>query len=69
MASNYTQTYDHLLLALHHAPGAQLELLAATDAAFAFMNEADESLSDEEVLGLRVLLGQAQTILGRYFGM
>ena len=61
--------YQTLLKALQNAPYEQLELLATVDATYAFLDEAGEDLSDEDWLSAKVLLGEAETILGRYFGM
>jgi hypothetical protein len=66
---DFPTIYQTLLEALQKAPYEQLELLAVVDATFAFLDEHGETLSDDDWLSAKVLLGQAETILGRYFGM
>ncbi|MFN3429455.1 MAG: hypothetical protein ACK46X_05850 [Candidatus Sericytochromatia bacterium] len=66
---DFPQVYQTLLKALQNAPYEQLELLATTDATYAYLSEVGEELSDEDFLSARILLGEAETILGRYFGM
>jgi hypothetical protein len=61
--------YQALLKALQNAPYEQLELLQQTDITYAFIEEAGDDLSDEDLLSAKILLGEAETILGRYFGM
>lgn len=65
----FPTVYQTLLEALQKAPYEQLELLAVVDATYAFLEESGEALSDEDWVSAKVLLGQAETILGRYFGM
>lgn len=66
---DYARIYERLRLAIEEAPTAQLALREATDVAYAFMEEAGEDLSDEEYLGIRMLLSHAEGLLTRYFGM
>lgn len=62
--------YETLRKALEDAPyAAQLDLVRITDDTYAFLEAHNESLSDEEYLGLRLLLSQAEGLLTRYFGM
>ena len=65
----YQTVYGALLDALKVSHDEQLALLAATDAAYAFLEAETPVLSDSQYLGLKVLLGEAETRLGRYFGM
>lgn len=65
----YREMYDALLEAINQGPHEQQQLVQRTDEAFAYLEAHDERLSAEEVLGLRVLLAQAETLIGRYFGM
>ncbi|MNY38971.1 hypothetical protein D3C86_1736310 [compost metagenome] len=63
------EMYDALLDAIEQGPFEQQQLVQRTDEAFAFIEAHDERMSAEDVLGLRVLLAQAETLIGRYFGM
>ena len=66
---DYQRIYTDLANALKEGYHEQLALLRTTDATFAFIEEFEPQLSDDELLGLKVLLGQAEAILTRYFGM
>lgn len=65
----YQQQYDCLLEAIRRGPVEQQELVRMTDMAYAFLDEFEEGVTEEEVLGLRVLIAHAESLLIRYFGM
>lgn len=67
--SAYTETYQRLLQAIQQGYHQQIDLVATMEEAYAFLEEDEAFLSDEEVLSLRILLKQAETMAGRYFGM
>ena len=67
--AEFKQMYDKLLGALEVSHAEQQALLQATDEAYAFLDAANESLTDEQYLAIKVMLGEAETRLGRYFGM
>lgn len=69
MERDYESIYNRLLQALKESPDEQQALLRMTDEAFAFLDEAGEALTDEQYLSIKVLLGEAETRLARYFGM
>jgi hypothetical protein len=46
----------------------QQELVRVTDLAFDYLAEHDATLANEQVMELRILLAQAETMIGRYFG-
>lgn len=66
--TTYQEIYDRLSEALAAGFRRQIDLVSATEAAYEALEE-NEELTDEQMLGLRVLLAQAETQLGRYFGM
>ena len=66
--ATYQEIYNSLQMALSAGFRQQIELVRATEAAYELIEES-EDLTDEQMLGLRVLLAQAETQLGRYFGM
>ncbi len=68
MAASYDEVYDGLKQALASGYKRQIALVGATEAAYELL-EIAEDLTDDQVVGLRVLLSQAETQLGRYFGM
>lgn len=61
--------YQALNDAIRNGPHEQQELVRITEEAYAFLEETGEGLEGEAVLGLRILLAQAETLIGRYFGM
>lgn len=63
------EMYDALLEAIEQGHYEQQQLVQRTDEAFAYIEAHDERMEAEDVLGLRVLLAQAETLIGRYFGM
>lgn len=65
---SYQTMYDGLLEAIRTGYHEQQRLVQVTDATFAYLNEEEDRLSEDEVLGLRILLAQAETLIGRYFG-
>ena len=65
----FQRMYEKLLGALEVSHAEQQALLQATDEAYVFLDEANESLTDEQYLAIKVVLGEAETRLGRYFGM
>ncbi|HBN07591.1 MAG TPA: hypothetical protein DD435_02740 [Cyanobacteria bacterium UBA8530] len=67
--SSYQNAYQRLLAAIQKGHDNQIPLLAAMEEAYAFLDENEEQLSDEEFLSLRILLKQGETMAGRYFGM
>lgn len=66
-------TYDEVVRDLEEAlrmgHRRQVDLIGAAERAYAFLESAGDELADEQVLGLRMLLAQAETQIGRYFGM
>lgn len=60
---------DALARAIKEAPTAQRELLAATDAAYDFLEGPGQDLPDDQFLELKLMASQAESILTRYFGM
>ncbi|HEY9856747.1 MAG TPA: hypothetical protein V6D05_13470 [Stenomitos sp.] len=66
---SYQAVYDRLLLAINQGPHEQQKLVEVTDSTFAYLNEYEDTMPEDEILGLRILLAQAQTLIGRYFGM
>lgn len=65
--SFYETTYQALAEAIRLGPHQQIALVQAVDQAYAALE--DEGLTDEQVLGLRVLIAHAEGLIGRYFGM
>lgn len=63
----YQHTYHALAEAIRQGPQRQIALVKAVDEAYALMHAED--LTDEQVLGLKVLIAHAETMIGRYFGM
>ncbi len=68
MAASYDEVYEGLKQALAAGYKRQIALVAATEAAYELLEIAAD-LTDAQALSLRVLLSQAETQLGRYFGM
>lgn len=66
---SYQAVYERLLLAINQGYHEQQRLVEVTDQTFAYLSEYEETMQEDEVLGLRVLLAQAETLIGRYFGM
>ena len=66
--ATYQEIYNALQAALSAGFRQQIALVGATESAYELL-EVNEDLTDEQILGLRVLLAQAETQLGRYFGM
>lgn len=66
---SYQAVYERLLLAINQGYHEQQKLVEVTDSTFAYLNEYEDTMAEEEILGLRVLLAQAETLIGRYFGM
>lgn len=66
---NPEQMYDALAEAIRRGPHEQQELVRVTEGAYAFLEEREADLRDDQILGLRILLAQAETLIGRYFGM
>ena len=66
-------TYDEVLSGLEEAlrlgHRRQVELVGATERAYAFLEDSAADLTDQETLALRMALAQAETQIGRYFGM
>ncbi|MDB5100710.1 MAG: hypothetical protein JWM80_5131 [Cyanobacteria bacterium RYN_339] len=60
---------ETLARALKEAPTAQRELLAATDAAYDYLEGPGQDLTDDQYLDLKMMASQAESILTRYFGM
>lgn len=69
MSSTYEEIVRDLEEALRLGHRRQVELVGSAERAYAYLEEAGQDLSDEQVLTLRVLLAQAETRIGRYFGM
>ncbi|MBM3275636.1 MAG: hypothetical protein FJZ00_10815 [Candidatus Sericytochromatia bacterium] len=65
----YEDVRAALEAALRSGYREQIALVDATEAAYALLDEGDDELGEAEILTLRVLLAQAETQLGRYFGM
>ncbi|MBU6430295.1 MAG: hypothetical protein KGR26_14870, partial [Cyanobacteria bacterium REEB65] len=59
----FQTVYEGLAAALAAGYRRQIDLVAATEAAYELL-EQDDQLTDDQVLGLRVLLAQAETQLG-----
>lgn len=68
-SSAYAAVRSALAAAIQSGPRAQAELVRITDETFLFMEHQQDVLQDEQLLELRILLAQAQTMIGRYFGM
>lgn len=66
---SYQDMYEALLEAIQQGPHRQQELVRATEEAYAYLEELGAELEGEQVLGIRILLAQAETLIGRYFGM
>lgn len=66
---SYQTVYDRLLLAINQGYHEQQKLVEVTDSTFAYLNEYEETMPEDQIMGLRVLLAQAETLIGRYFGM
>lgn len=66
---SYQDVYDQLLQAIEEGYHEQQRLVQVTDSAFAYISEYEDTMPEDEVLGLRILLAQAETLIGRYFGM
>ena len=67
--NEYQAVYDKICGALRDAPYAQRELLGATDETYAYLEERGEALTDDQYLGLKLVLSQCEAVLTRYFGM
>lgn len=65
----YPEIYAELLDAINQGPHEQQRLVQMTDTAYAFLEELDQDLEHDQVLGLRVLIAQAESLIVRYFGM
>lgn len=65
----FSAAHHALTEALKDSPRAQLEFLAAVDALYAAMDEANEILEDAQILEAQMLLRHAESVLTRYFGM
>jgi hypothetical protein len=65
----YGEVYAILAEALRTGYRQQIELVQAVESSYSFLEEQEEDLNSEQVLSLRMLLSQAETLLGRYFGM
>lgn len=63
------ELYAVLLEAIRQGPVEQQELVRITDEAYAFLEAQEDILGEEEILGLRVLIAQAESLIIRYFGM
>ncbi|MBM3266300.1 MAG: hypothetical protein FJZ01_01515 [Candidatus Sericytochromatia bacterium] len=66
---NFEEVRKALEEALRAGYREQIDLVGAVDATYEFLEACAEDLSDDQVLTLRVMLAQAETQLGRYFGM
>lgn len=66
---SHQAVYDRLLLAIEQGFHEQQKLVQITDETFAYIAEYEDTLPEEDILGLRILLAQAETMIGRYFGM
>ncbi len=66
---NYEDVRMALEAALRAGHREQIELVGAVDATYEFLEAGGDELSDDQVVTLRILLAQAETQLGRYFGM
>jgi hypothetical protein len=65
----FDEVRSALEAALRSGHREQIALVGATEAAYALLDEGDDELGEAEALTLRILLAQAETQLGRYFGM
>ena len=63
----YELVYQTLNDAIRLGPHQQIALVQAVDEAYALLE--DETLTDEQVLSLKVLIAHAEGLIGRYFGM
>lgn len=66
---SYQDVYDRLLQAIEQGHHEQQMLVQVTDSTFAYISEYEDTMPEDQVLGLRILLAQAETLIGRYFGM
>lgn len=66
---SYQAIYDRLMSALKKGPYEQIALVQTMEEVYAFLEESDPLLSDEQILSLRILLKQGETQVGRYYGM
>ncbi|MEB3195858.1 MAG: hypothetical protein VKP62_01515 [Candidatus Sericytochromatia bacterium] len=55
--------------AIASAPRAQIPLMEAVDAVYDQLDTWGEHLSDDQVLEAQLMIGHAESILTRYFGM
>lgn len=60
--------YDELREALLVGHERQIALVAVAERAYEYL-EANPDLGDDQVVGLRMLLSEAENRMGRYFGM
>ncbi len=67
--STYDEVLRDLEAALRLGYREQMALVGSAERAYAFLEEQGETLGDQEVLSIRMLLAQAETQIGRYFGM
>jgi hypothetical protein len=68
-ADGFAPIREALETALRAGWREQISLVRAVEEAYAFLDAAQDDLGDAEVMTLRILLAQAETQMGRYFGM
>ncbi len=66
---SYQNVYDRLLQAINQGYHEQQKLVEVTDSTFAYLTEYEETMAEDQILSLRILLAEAETQIGRYFGM
>lgn len=66
---SYHDLYAAMLEAIRQGPVEQQQLVRITDEAYAFLESREDTLGEGEILGLRVLIAQAESLIIRYFGM
>jgi hemerythrin-like domain-containing protein len=59
---------EDLSLAIKNGPFEQQALLKEVDLTYAYIDLEEEHINDEDLLTLKILLAQAETLLSRYFG-
>lgn len=65
----YQEIYAAMLEAIQRGPDEQQELVRLTDETYAFLEIQEDKLSEAEILSLRMLTAQAESMIVRYFGM
>jgi len=65
---SYQEVYEGLVAALQETHYDQIALLQAAQRAYELLDASGHSLSEDEYLGLRMILSQAEREISFYFG-